>query len=288
MTGASPRSPTRWRGKRLNSPNDVVVKSDGTIWFTDPSYGIADDYLGRRGESEIEGCHVYRVDPSGGAVTMVADDFVRPNGLAFSPDETLLYVADSGRTVGRRASGPYPGLCRRCGQPPVRRPRLCRLHRRRLRRLPCRRKWESLGERRRRHPLLRTRRRADRQGARAGGRLELRVRRRSPQPSVHHGDDIALCGLPHNQWRGIAMRKSCEKVGVRLPGEPHPKSLPDSTVALAYRRYAAAARNLSSLIRMRVQVQSSRCWPGPFDLGDSSQPRGRHRRPPTSTDGSRA
>ena len=88
-----------WRGKRLNSPNDVVVKSDGTIWFTDPSYGIADDYLGRRGESEIEGCNVYRVDPSGSAVTMVADDFVRPNGLAFSPDETLLYVADSGRTV---------------------------------------------------------------------------------------------------------------------------------------------------------------------------------------------
>ena len=90
----------RWRGKRLNSPNDVVVKSDGTIWFTDPSYGIADDYLGRRAEAEIDACNVYRIDPSSGEPTVVADDFVRPNGLAFSPDETRLYIADSGRTLG--------------------------------------------------------------------------------------------------------------------------------------------------------------------------------------------
>ncbi len=89
----------RWNGKRLNSPNDVVVKSDGSVWFTDPSYGIADDYLGRRATQEIDGDYVFRVDPSG-AVTMVADDFVRPNGLAFSPDERRLYIVDSGRTVG--------------------------------------------------------------------------------------------------------------------------------------------------------------------------------------------
>lgn len=89
----------RWRGKRLNSPNDVVVKSDGSVWFTDPSYGIADDYLGRRGVQEIDSCNVYRVDPSTGEVGLVADDFIRPNGLAFSPDETSLYVVDSGRTV---------------------------------------------------------------------------------------------------------------------------------------------------------------------------------------------
>jgi gluconolactonase len=90
----------QWRGKRLNSPNDVVVRTDGSIWFTDPSYGIADDYLGRRGEADIDGCHVYRVDPASGGVTMVADDFVRPNGLAFSPDHGKLYVVDSGRTTG--------------------------------------------------------------------------------------------------------------------------------------------------------------------------------------------
>lgn len=85
----------RFDGKRLNSPNDVVVKSDGSIWFTDPSYGILMDYEGERAQSEIGACHVYRVDPSG-RITIVADDYVKPNGLAFSPDETVLYVADTG------------------------------------------------------------------------------------------------------------------------------------------------------------------------------------------------
>ncbi len=86
----------RWQGKRLNSPNDVVVKSDGSIWFTDPDYGIGGNYEGEPAESEIGGCHVYRIDPSSGAVEKVADDFVKPNGLAFSPDERHLYVVDSG------------------------------------------------------------------------------------------------------------------------------------------------------------------------------------------------
>ncbi|MDO8251122.1 MAG: SMP-30/gluconolactonase/LRE family protein [Rhodoferax sp.] len=86
----------RWQGLRLNSPNDVVVHSDGAIWFTDPSYGILTDYQGRRAESEIGACHVYRIDPSTGLVDRVADDFVKPNGLAFSPDESILYVADTG------------------------------------------------------------------------------------------------------------------------------------------------------------------------------------------------
>ncbi|WP_460449494.1 SMP-30/gluconolactonase/LRE family protein [Alsobacter sp. SYSU BS001988] len=86
----------RWQGKRLNSPNDVVVKSDGSIWFTDPAYGIDWDYEGARAESEIGACHVYRIDPGSGAVDIVADDFKRPNGLAFSPDESKLYIADTG------------------------------------------------------------------------------------------------------------------------------------------------------------------------------------------------
>jgi gluconolactonase len=85
-------------GKRFNSPNDVVVKSDGSIWFTDPAYGIDSDYEGHKAESEIGACHVYRVDPQSGAVSIVADDFVRPNGLAFSPDEKILYVVDTGAT----------------------------------------------------------------------------------------------------------------------------------------------------------------------------------------------
>ncbi|NNE89752.1 MAG: SMP-30/gluconolactonase/LRE family protein [Silicimonas sp.] len=84
-----------FEGKRFNSPNDVVVQSDGSIWFTDPTYGILIDYEGGRAESEIGACHVYRVDPSGN-IARVADDYVKPNGLAFSPDESSLYIADTG------------------------------------------------------------------------------------------------------------------------------------------------------------------------------------------------
>lgn len=84
-----------FEGKRLNSPNDVVVKSDGSIWFTDPTYGIMMDYEGDRAESEIGACNVYRVDPSG-SIGIAADDYIKPNGLAFSPDETKLYIADTG------------------------------------------------------------------------------------------------------------------------------------------------------------------------------------------------
>ena len=88
-----------WNGKRLNSPNDVVVKSDGTIWFTDPAYGIDSDYEGNKSESEIGACHVYRVD-NDGKIEAVITDMVRPNGLAFSLDESQLYVVDTGRTHG--------------------------------------------------------------------------------------------------------------------------------------------------------------------------------------------
>ena len=85
-----------WQGKRLNSPNDVVVKSDGSIWFTDPSYGILTDYEGDKAEPELP-CQVYRIDPDG-SMDEVASDFLKPNGLAFSPDESILYIADTGAT----------------------------------------------------------------------------------------------------------------------------------------------------------------------------------------------
>ena len=85
----------RYEGKRLNSPNDLVERSDGSIWFTDPSYGIDSDYEGHKAVSEIGACNVYRIDPSTGETTVVADDFVRPNGLAFSADERHLYIADT-------------------------------------------------------------------------------------------------------------------------------------------------------------------------------------------------
>jgi gluconolactonase len=85
----------RFNGMRLNSPNDVVERADGSIWFTDPGYGIDSDYEGHQAESEIGGHHVYRIDPGTGQVHLVADDFVRPNGLAFSLDERQIYIVDS-------------------------------------------------------------------------------------------------------------------------------------------------------------------------------------------------
>jgi gluconolactonase len=92
-----------WEGKRLNSPNDVVVRSDGTIWFTDPAYG---HLQGFRPGPQL-GDYVYRHDPATGATTVVADGFDKPNGLAFSPDERTLYVGDSGANQAPGTS--FPG-----------------------------------------------------------------------------------------------------------------------------------------------------------------------------------
>ena len=94
-----------YQGKRLNSPNDVVVKSDGTVWFTDPTYGIMSDYEGHKAPQEQGGCFVFRADPATGELAVVADDFEKPNGLAFSPDETELYIADSG--LSHNENGPH-------------------------------------------------------------------------------------------------------------------------------------------------------------------------------------
>lgn len=85
-------------GKRFNSPNDVVVHSSGSVWFSDPFYGIDTDYEGRIQPQEIDGQHVYRIDADGGAVIQVTSDFVQPNGLAFGPGEAALYISDTGTT----------------------------------------------------------------------------------------------------------------------------------------------------------------------------------------------
>jgi gluconolactonase len=86
----------RWRGKRLNSPNDVVVAADGSIWFTDPPYGIISDREGRIADPEYGHCYVFRFDERRDELTAVVTDMVHPNGLAFSPDERILYVSDTG------------------------------------------------------------------------------------------------------------------------------------------------------------------------------------------------
>lgn len=94
----------KFDGKRLNSPNDVVVKSDGSIWFTDPPYGILFDYEGGLAPMEQDSCQVYRIDANSGAITRVTTDFDKPNGLAFSPDEKFLYIADTGITHKKNGS----------------------------------------------------------------------------------------------------------------------------------------------------------------------------------------
>lgn len=95
----------RYQGKRLNSPNDVVVKSDGSIWFTDPPYGIVSDREGHQAESELGACYVFRFDPASGNLSLVSDFVEEPNGLAFSPDESVLYVSDTSAALRSDGSG---------------------------------------------------------------------------------------------------------------------------------------------------------------------------------------
>ena len=88
-----------FNGKRLNSPNDVVVKSDGSIWFTDPTFGLLGNYEGYKADPEIDP-NVYRLDPQTGKASVVAEGVLGPNGLAFSPDERKLYIVDTGYSHG--------------------------------------------------------------------------------------------------------------------------------------------------------------------------------------------
>ena len=88
-----------FEGKKLNSPNDVCVKSDDTIWFTDPPYGILSDYEGYPGEQEYDGCYVFRYNPHLKKLDVMSKNLVRPNGIAFSNDEKKLYVADTGENI---------------------------------------------------------------------------------------------------------------------------------------------------------------------------------------------
>ena len=95
-----------WEGRRLNSPNDIVCASDGSIWFTDPVFGIAGNYEGERAESETPAA-VYRIDGATGRLSRVIDDLAGPNGLCFSPDEKTLYVVES-RATPHRLIHAYP------------------------------------------------------------------------------------------------------------------------------------------------------------------------------------
>lgn len=95
----------RYQGRRLNSPNDVIVKRDGTIWFTDPPYGILSDAEGHRAERELRAHYVFRFDPRRGVLRIASDYVDEPNGLAFSPDESVLYVSDTSAALRRDGGG---------------------------------------------------------------------------------------------------------------------------------------------------------------------------------------
>jgi len=95
----------RYQGRRLNSPNDVIVKRDGTIWFTDPPYGILSDREGHAAPSELGDCYVFRFDPATGALRIASDFVEEPNGLAFSPDESRLYVSDTSAALRSDGGG---------------------------------------------------------------------------------------------------------------------------------------------------------------------------------------
>ena len=184
---ASPCSPTASTGKRLNSPNDAVVRSDGSIWFSDPDFGIISDYEGFRAESEIGACNVYRIDPATGEVRLVADGFARSNGLVFSPDERQLYVSDTRagqiRAFDVRDDGTLSDgkVFAEAGE------------RRPLRQHPLRQRGPAVGGRHgRRRALLRPGRHADRPPARPRGGVQHHLRRPEEQPPVHHSHHVAV------------------------------------------------------------------------------------------------
>jgi len=95
----------QYQGKKLNAPNDLAVHSDGAIWFTDPGYGIMSNYEGHKAAFELS-ANVYRLDPNTREVTVVASDMDKPNGICFSPDETKLYIVDTG--VPKHPTDPHP------------------------------------------------------------------------------------------------------------------------------------------------------------------------------------
>jgi streptogramin lyase len=192
---------THFEGKRLNSPNDVVVKSDGSIWFTDPTYGIDSDHEGDAATPEIGASNVYRLDPISGALAAVATDRVKPNGLAFANDERTLYVSDTGATHvpdhsrsitayqvsadGRSQTHPRPfAVCDAGFFDGFRIDK----HDRRGRAL-LRPGWSSP----RHHQGPRT-------------RLQRLLRWPQAQPPVHHRSDIAVRDLFECEWRFVCSR----------------------------------------------------------------------------------
>lgn len=195
----------RYRGRRLNSPNDLVVASDGAIWFTDPPYGIISDREGYRAESELGACYVFRFEPATGDLEIVAGDLIDPNGLAFSPDESILYVSDTSQ--GRVPNGHHHMLAfdvvdgRRLANPA----RVQGDRPGRLRRIPRRLGGQRLDVRRGRRASPGARRDGAGSDPYAQARGQRGVRRAGRPDPLHRGDRHALVDRRRRARRGHAL-----------------------------------------------------------------------------------
>ena len=189
----------RYEGKRFNSPNDVVVSRDGSIWFSDPTYGIDSDYEGDKADPEIGGSHVYRVGPESHEAGQMTTDFVQPNGLAFSSGSEHIVRVGYRQYSRYEWTGSYSSIqC--CGRWwPFRRRCLRGMHEWIVRRVPCRRKRSDLGQRRRRRALLRPRRHDDRTYSNSRICCQCFVRRSEAKPLVYLRNKFALCLFACNQ-----------------------------------------------------------------------------------------
>ena len=199
-----------FNGKRLNSPNDVVVKSDGSIWFTDPIFGLLGNYEGYKAEPELD-MNVYRIDGATGKATIVAEGVLGPNGLCFSPDEKILYIIESRGVPTRKILAYDVGAERRHDfqQARVRRrrPRHARRHAFRHRRQSVVRLGHGRSRTRRRRGL-RARRRDDRPHRAARALRQSLLRRAEAQPAVHGREPVDLRAVREHagRARGIAWR----------------------------------------------------------------------------------
>ena len=190
-----------YEGNRLNSPNDLVVKSDGTIWFTDPPYGILSNREGHKADSELAGCFVFRLEPDTGALEVVVDSMDRPNGIAFSPDESVLYVADTGepRNImvfdvedgSRLANGREFAVVSPGASDGFR----------------CDTRRQHLHQRSRRHPCVQPASRASRQDTRPRRpQRQLLLRRPRQEPPLHLRRQVPLLHRPERHRRPDAIK----------------------------------------------------------------------------------
>ena len=192
-----------YEGKRLNAPNDVVVRSDGSVWFTDPGYGTLSDYEGERGEHELETA-VYLLDPASGAAQAVITELERPNGLCFSPDESTLYVVNSGGAGTISAYPVDPDGTVSHGRV------FADLNPGGPGRHPLRRARQSLGgglrrrRRLRRRPRLRARRHAHRPDPAARGVRQPDLRRPPRHAPVHGREPVDLQRLRARSRAGLS------------------------------------------------------------------------------------